>query len=244
MVLKKYSIRKNIQLKNVHFAYPNKQSVLNDVDLKLKLGKCTALYGKNGAGKSTIIHLLLGFYAPIKGQVLVDDIPMKNLEIQHLRRQMGIVSQKPLLFQGSIYENISYGFSSASLSLVKKAAQLAGIAAFIESLPEKYNTPIGDNGILFSGGQQQRIALARAILPEPPILILDEPTNHLDIDSIEFFLKQFKNLSFRPAILIISHHKLVLELADEIYFLQQGKIKRIRPHLNEENNQHQLIKAL
>ncbi|MDH7445526.1 ABC transporter ATP-binding protein [Aquimarina sp. 2201CG14-23] len=223
----KVEIKGNIHMSNIYFSYDNKQ-VLQGVQLQLVAGKCIALYGKNGSGKSTIISLLQGYYRPDQGTIIVDGVSYDNMDIQYFRKQIGVVQQQPILFSGSIYENIIYGHANTDLQKVKEVAKYAGISSFIESLPNAYETQIGDNGILLSGGQQQRIVLARAIINEPAVLILDEPTNHLDDTSISLLLEQLKNLSFAPAILLISHHKLIHNIADEVYQLESGKTDRIK----------------
>ena len=214
-------------MNNIYFSYKDKK-VLNGVQLKLTKGKCIALSGNNGSGKSTIIAILEGLYMPNKGNITVNEVNYNDLDMRHFRKQIGIVQQQPILFSGSIYDNITYGNHKIDAIKVKQTAKYIGIDSFIESLPEKYNTKIGDNGILLSGGQQQRIALARAILNEPSLLILDEPTNHLDNISVTYLLKQLKLLPFGPTILVVSHQKIMLEVADEVYHLENGKTNKVK----------------
>ncbi len=225
--IKKLDFIGDIYMHNIHFSYENKK-ILNGIELKLTKGKCIALSGNNGSGKSTIIAILEGLYKPNKGRIIINGVNYNDIDMTHFRKQIGIVQQQPILFSGSIYDNITYGNHKIGDTKVKQATKYIEIDSFIQSLPEKYNTKIGDNGILLSGGQQQRIALARAILNEPSLLILDEPTNHLDAISVTLLLKQLKSLPFNPTILVVSHHKLMLEVADEAYFLENGKTNKIK----------------
>ncbi|MDC1162019.1 ABC transporter ATP-binding protein [Tenacibaculum sp.] len=224
---KKLNVINNISLNNIHFSYKKKE-ILKGIDLYFTKGKCIVLSGNNGSGKSTIIAIIEGLYKPSKGNISINNIDFNHIDISHFRKQIGIVQQQPILFSGNIYDNITYGNSNVDEIKVKKAAAYIGIDAFIESLPEKYNTKIGDNGILLSGGQQQRIALARAILNEPSLLILDEPTNHLDTTGVTHLLNQLKTLPFNPTILVVSHHKLMFEIADQVYHLENGKTTKIK----------------
>ncbi len=224
---KKINSINDILMENIHFSY-NEKIILKGIQLKLTKGKCIALSGNNGSGKSTIVSIIEGLYKPNKGNIKINGLDFNDIEMSHYRKQIGIVQQQPILFSGNIYDNITYGNPAIKEAKVKQAAKYIGIDSFIESLPEKYNTKIGDNGVLLSGGQQQRIALVRAILNEPSLLILDEPTNHLDNLSVTFLLKQLRSLPFNPTILVVSHHESMFKVVDEIYHLENGEINQVK----------------
>ncbi|KAJ1101116.1 hypothetical protein NDU88_006189, partial [Pleurodeles waltl] len=177
----------DIEFKDTKFVYPTrpKVQVLQGLNIRVKKGQTLALVGTSGCGKSTTIQLLQRFYDPIDGHVLADGIDTKSLNLQWFRSQLGIVSQEPVLFDCSIAENIQYGDNSRIVSEeeIEEAAKAANIHNFIETLPEKYNTHVGDKGAQLSGGQKQRIAIARALVRKPKVLLLDEATSALDTES-------------------------------------------------------------
>ncbi|NWI01969.1 MDR1 protein, partial [Tichodroma muraria] len=180
----------NIEFRNIHFVYPTRPEVqvLQGLNVKVKKGQTLALVGSSGCGKSTSIQLLERFYDPLEGQVVRIDlygIDTKSLHLQWLRSRLGLVSQEPILFDCSIAENIQYGDNSRVVSQeeIEEAAKAANIHAFIEKLPEKYNTRVGEKGTQLSGGQKQRIAIARALVRNPAVLLLDEATSALDTES-------------------------------------------------------------
>lgn len=212
-----------ITLDTVSFGY-GKDLVLRDVDLVIEPGHVVALVGPNGAGKSTLAYLVLGFYRPQSGQLCADDQPYDSLDIMHLRRQIGVVSQNPIIFPGTIWENIAYGCPDVNLDGVRRAAELSTAHEFIEQLPEGYDTFVGERGILLSGGQRQRIAIARALLRQPRLLILDEPTSHLDESSVRRLIDNLRGLDQIAAKLIISHDTQMAGLAEQVYVLQEGRI--------------------
>jgi len=216
-------LKGNVALNDVWFNY-DEVPVLRGVNLTLHPGNTTAIVGANGAGKSTITYLMLGFYRPLRGVVSADGIPYDELSMSALRSRIGVVMQDPILFPGTIRENIIYGSPNCTEAEILRASQLATAHEFIERLPQKYQTDIGEEGILLSGGQRQRIALARALLCEPRLLILDEPTNHLDLTAIETLMKNLHSLNPRPAILMISHDPQLAEQADEVYELRDGQV--------------------
>lgn len=213
-------------MKNIDFSYGNQQ-LFQNLNFSCSPGKCTALIGDNGSGKSTIIHLILGFYSPKGGNICMDGYDYQSIDFVHLRRHIGVVQQHPLLIDASIKSNLIYGTSSCSDQDIQLAINRAGISNFIMQLEEGIETQIGSNGIQLSGGQRQGIALARALLGEPPMIILDEPTNHLDDTSVSRLVNVLKELSYKPTILIISHNETVLEIADESYQIRKGKIKKL-----------------
>ncbi len=211
----------SISIESVSFRYDD-HTTLENVSLNLRPHSKIAIIGANGTGKSTITQLILGFYRPIDGYLYADDIPYEELDIVQLRRYIAVVMQDPPLFSGTILENISYGTSVFDKNQVIRAARLAMVDEFIQKLPEGYNTEIGEEGILFSGGERQRLAIARALLRQSRLLILDEPTNHLDKAAVGQLMDSLDNLEDRPAILMISHDLGVVSHADEVYQLEKG----------------------
>jgi ABC-type bacteriocin/lantibiotic exporter with double-glycine peptidase domain len=193
-----------MEVKQVTFGYGD-VPVLKELSLAVAPGSVTLLTGPNGAGKSTLMHLLLGIYLPWQGCIMADGVPLNDLDLQHYRRQIGVVRQEPLLFAGTIRENIAYGFPDASDADVQRAIGLAQAEAFIAEMPEGWDTRIGEDAMRLSGGQRQRIMLARALLPHPRLLILDEITNHLDEESLRTVLNALAQLEDAPAQLIITH---------------------------------------
>ncbi len=219
----KIDFRGNVRISSVVFGY-NETPVLNGVDLKIEPGKSIAVVGDNGAGKSTIINLIIGFYRPQQGFLTAEGVEYENIDFKHLRRQIGIVSQHPPLVPASIRENIIYGNNKISESEMMEVSRLSLADAFIRKLPQGYETQIGDNGILLSGGERQKVAIARALLRKPGLLILDEPTNHLDQQAVKEIMKNISGLLYCPAVLLISHDISVVANADEVFELQDGKL--------------------
>jgi len=205
-------------LENVDFSYGDKD-VLHSVNLTIKSASRVAVIGPNGAGKSTIIHLIIGFYLPQKGLLYADGVPYEIIDIIHLRQSIGVVMQDPIIFPGTIRENIVYGYPDAGIEDIIKASELATAHEFIQTLPGGYDTFMGEKGILLSGGQRQRIAIARALLRRPKLLILDEPTNHLDQTIVDKLMHNLKSLDEKPSILIVTQNMNVAAQADRIYIL-------------------------
>ena len=168
------------RFENVSFSYDGENTVIHDFSLGIKPGETVAFVGPSGAGKSTIVNLLMRFYDPDKGRIRMGNHDVRNVTVKSLRDRFGVVSQEILLFNGSIRENIAYGRTNASMAQIEEASQLSNAADFIETLPQGYDTIVGERGIRLSGGQRQRIAIARAILKDPQILVFDEATSHLD----------------------------------------------------------------
>ena len=212
-----------LSLEALSFAY-DRQTVLKSIDLKITPESKIAVIGVNGAGKSTLVELLLGFYAPREGRLCADGIPYDELDMVHLRRSIGVVTQNPPLFSGTILENIAYGVSDVDRNRVVDACRFALADDFIRQLPEGYDTQVGDDGVLLSGGECQRLAIARAIFRRPKLLILDEPTNHLDRATVTRLMKSLDELDENLAILIISHDVGVIDHVREIWQLEQGRL--------------------
>jgi ABC-type bacteriocin/lantibiotic exporter with double-glycine peptidase domain len=223
------SLQGALELDGVSFGYGDKP-LLRDVSLRIERGRRVALFGPNGAGKSTLVSLLLGLYRPQRGTLRADGIPYDELDMPILRRGIGVILQDPIIFPGTIAENIAYGRPDATREDVVRAARSSTASSFIESLSDGYDARVGDEGGLMSGGQRQRIAIARALVTRPSVLILDEPTTHLDDSSISQLMANLEALPGAPAVLTISHDSEVARHADAVYHLRDGRIVSTEVH--------------
>ncbi len=218
------NIRGNIKFENVTFQYNDNKIALNNVNLEIPAGKTIALVGHSGGGKSTTMNMILRFYDPNSGRILLDGIDIKDLAIKSLRSSMAVVNQEVMLFDDTVLENIRYGNEIATEEQIINAAKLAEADDFIKELPNGYKTAIGQNGIRLSGGQRQRIAIARAILYNAPILLLDEATSALDPISEHAIKKALKTLMKDRTTVVIAHRLSTVIHADCIYVVSDGKI--------------------
>uniref|UniRef100_A0A8C3S1K0 ATP-binding cassette sub-family B member 5 n=1 Tax=Chelydra serpentina TaxID=8475 RepID=A0A8C3S1K0_CHESE len=222
------TFRGGLEFREVSFTYSSRPDVpiLQGLSLQVERGQTVAFVGSSGCGKSTSVQLLQRFYDPLTGQVLLDGINAKHLNIQWLRSQIGIVSQEPVLFDCSIAENIAYGDNSRNVPLdeIQEVAKAANIHSFIEELPEKYNTRVGDKGTQLSGGQKQRIAIARALLRQPKILLLDEATSALDNESEKVVQQALDQARKGRTCIVIAHRLSTVQNADLIVVINNGKI--------------------
>lgn len=224
-------IEGNIEFKNVFFSYKGRTNqALKNLNLNIDSGKSVALVGKSGSGKTTFVRLLMRFFDPTSGQILLDGKNIKRLAKTTLRSHIGLVPQEPILFNNSIKYNISYGNPDANMSEVRRAAALANIDDFIESLPKKYRTQVGERGVKLSGGQKQRLAIARVILANPKIIIFDEATSHLDSESERLIQDAFWKTAKNKTTLVIAHRLSTISKADKIVVLGDGEIKEIGSH--------------
>ncbi|MFJ2483475.1 ABC transporter transmembrane domain-containing protein [Pseudomonas sp. NPDC087598] len=225
-------VRGELRLQDVRFSYPSRPEsyAVNGLNLTVRAGETLALVGPSGAGKSTVYDLLLRFYDPLEGQILIDGVPLTSLDPLDLRRHFALVSQSPALFFGSVEENIRYGNPRATLEQVKDAARIAHAHDFIEKMPNGYQTHLGDGGLGLSGGQRQRLAIARALLVDAPILLLDEATSALDAQSEHLIQEALPNLMQNRTTLVIAHRLATVKNADRIAVMDQGKLVAIGTH--------------
>lgn len=223
-----------VEFQNVSFAYRCDLPVLHDVSFRINAGETVALVGHSGSGKSTIASLLPRFYDVSCGRIVVDNVPINELSLESLRKQISLVSQHVTLFNDTLANNIAYGCFDASRDAIIKAARLAYADEFIQQLPQGYDTLIGDNGVLLSGGQRQRIAIARAILKDAPILILDEATSALDTESERYIQQALEHVMKNRTTLVIAHRLSTIKHADNIIVLHQG-------HVVEQGTHEQLL---
>ena len=225
-------IKGELQLQNVRFSYPSRPDsyAVNGLSLTIRAGETLALVGPSGAGKSTVYDLLLRFYDPLEGRILIDGVPLTSLDPLDLRRNFALVSQSPALFFGSVEENIRYGNAGATLEQVKEAARIAHAHDFIEKMPNGYQTHLGDAGLGLSGGQRQRLAIARALLVDAPILLLDEATSALDAQSEHLIQEALPSLMQNRTTLVIAHRLATVKNADRIAVMDQGSLVAIGTH--------------
>lgn len=232
VVLKR--LRGEVRFENVWFSYEPEQWILKDLNLTVRPGEKIAVVGATGAGKSTLVDLVQRFYDPQKGTVFIDGHDVKNVDLQSLRTQIGVVPQDPVLMKGSIAFNIAYGYE-AKKSEIEEAAVIAGISEFIDSLPDKYDTEVGIRGVTVSGGQRQRIAIARAIVRNPRIIILDEATSSLDA-AVERQIQEAMDRAMEGRTsFVIAHRLSTIINADRILYLENG-------HIIEEGTHEELLR--
>ncbi|XP_061676124.1 ATP-dependent translocase ABCB1-like isoform X7 [Syngnathoides biaculeatus] len=222
----------NIELKNIHFKYPSRPEVkvLNNLSLSIKSGQSIALVGTSGCGKSTTIQLLQRFYDPQEGSVSVDGHNIRSLNIAHLRKMIGVVSQEPVLFATTISENIRYGRTDVTQQEIEQAAKEANAYDFIMNLPDKFETLVGDRGTQMSGGQKQRIAIARALVRNPQILLLDEATSALDGESETIVQAALDKVRMGRTTVIVAHRLSTIRNADVIAGFQNGEVVELGTH--------------
>jgi len=235
-------LREVIEYRSVGFGYNDKR-VLNGIDLEVRKGEVVAIVGESGVGKTTLVNLLLRFYDVTSGAILIDGQDIREVALASLRKQIGLVTQETILFNDTVHNNIAYGDMDASQKRIEEAAYAAFAHRFINRLPHKYHTMIGEKGVMLSGGQRQRLAIARAILKNPPILVLDEATSALDTESERVVQKALENLMQNRTTFVIAHRLSTVQHADKIIVLEGGKIIEMGTHqdlLKQQGAYHRL----
>jgi ATP-binding cassette subfamily B protein len=217
-------IRGDLELQGVTFAYQDYQPVLQNLSLTIPAGKTTAIVGSTGSGKSTLVKLLLRFYEIQAGTIYLDGTDIREIQLGDLRRSMGLVSQDVFLFHGTVRDNIAYGKADATVDEIVTAAETAEAHRFILNLPYGYDTIVGERGQKLSGGQRQRLAIARAVLKNPPILILDEATSAVDNETEAAIVRSLDRITQNRTTIVIAHRLSTIRHADWIYVLEKGQI--------------------
>ncbi|MBL8028101.1 MAG: ABC transporter ATP-binding protein [Fibrobacteres bacterium] len=238
------SVKGHVEFSNVRFAYEgSEEAAVNDATFSIKPGKTVALVGMSGAGKTTIVNLMMRFYDPINGTIKLDGHDLRDIKIESLRSNCALVLQEGFLFSGTVYDNIRMGRLSATDEEVVAAAKAACANEFIESMPEGYLTLIGEKGRNLSGGQKQLIALARAMLRKAPIVILDEPTSAMDSETEHWVRLSIEQLTKNSSTLIIAHRLSTIQRADEILVMKKGRIAERGRHeeLLEQNGYYKKL---
>jgi len=223
-------VRHALELREVGFRYGCRAPVLERLNLRIPAGQAVAIVGESGSGKSTLLKLLMGFYRPTEGQVLIDGVDLRDFDLASLRSRIGLVAQDPFIFNGTILGNIALGWPGATRERVIEAARAAGLDAFITALPERYETIIGERGANLSGGQRQRLAIARALLRRPEILIFDEATSHLDSATERAVQENLRTILAGKTVVLVAHRLSTIREADLIYVLHQGRIAEEGTH--------------
>lgn len=240
-------VQGEVVFKNVSFAYDNNQPVLEDINVEIRAGETVAFVGRSGSGKTTLVSLIPRFYSPLNGEITVDGINLKELELNSLRKSISLVSQDITLFNDTLAHNIAYGnLGEVSEEHIIEAAKAAYAWEFIKDLPKGLNTLAGEKGMMFSGGQRQRLAIARAILKDAPILILDEATSALDSESEKHIQKALEKLMVGRTTLVIAHRLSTIENADKIVVMDSGKIVECGTHseLMAKNGHYAMLHAI
>jgi subfamily B ATP-binding cassette protein MsbA len=225
------AISRSLEFRQVAFQYEGQsEPALSGIDLTIRAGEIIAFVGSSGSGKTTLVSLLPRFYDPTGGQILIDGVDLQTCSLRSVRGQIGIVSQEVVLFDDTVRNNIGYGRQGATPDDVMRAAQLAYAHEFIVRMPAGYDTLIGERGLKLSGGERQRLAIARAILRDPPILILDEATSALDTQSERIVQLALTNLMHNRTTLVVAHRLSTIQNANRIVVLDRGRVAEVGSH--------------
>jgi subfamily B ATP-binding cassette protein MsbA len=219
-----------LRFEDVSFNYTSDGFRLQNITFDLPKGRVMALVGPSGGGKSTIVDLIPRFYDPVSGRITIDGTDLRDMETRSLRNLLGIVTQEIILFNDTIYNNVAYGQENISQDAVERALDAACALDFVREMPEGLNTYIGDRGVKLSGGQRQRLAIARALLKDPPILIFDEATSSLDSESEQLITRAIANLLSGRTVILIAHRLSTIRKADVILVVENGKIVQTGDH--------------
>jgi ATP-binding cassette subfamily B protein len=217
-------IKGEIYLKNVTFGYHQDYPILRNLSLAIPAGKPIAIVGSTGSGKSTLVKLLLRLYEIQEGLITLDGINIQDIHLGDLRRSMGLVSQDVFLFHGTVRDNIAYGSPDVTFEQIVQASEIAEAHSFIQKLPQGYDTIVGERGQKLSGGQRQRLAIARAILKDPPILILDEATSAVDNETEAAIVRSLEKITCNRTTIAIAHRLSTIRYADQIYVMEYGEV--------------------
>lgn len=223
-------VRGAIRFENVSFSYNSDKGVLKDFSLDVQPGQVIALVGPSGGGKTTIVHLLLRFYEPTSGRILLDGVPLNEIPLHELRSQIGVVTQDTFLFSGTSRDNIAYAFPDATDEQIIEVARAANAHEFLSKSPQGYLTAVGERGLQLSGGQRQRIAIARALLRNPRIMIFDEATSHLDSESERLIQESLERIAPGRTVFIVAHRLSTIRRADKIVVIEDGAIAEMGKH--------------
>lgn len=226
----KEKVNGKVEFRNVTFNYNGGESVLSDISFRANPGQCIAILGATGSGKSTLLSLISRFYDPTNGRIMIDDADLRDMDIDQLRKHIGVVFQESFLFSNSAAANIAFGFPDASREEIEKAAKIASAHGFIMELPNGYDSILSEGGGDLSGGQRQRLAIARAIIHEPPILLMDDPTAAIDPQTENEILEAMDNAMKGRTTFVVAHRLSTLRRADHVIVLEKGKIVQTGTH--------------
>ena len=223
--LTRQTFQGDIEFKDLSFSYPGQEfNVLKDISFKIKAGERVAVLGRVGSGKTTLLKLMLGLYQPTQGSIYIDGIDLRQLDPAEVRRSSGYVSQDAMLFYGTLRDNLSIGMNHVEDAEVIRAARAGALLDYVNSHPQGFDMVVGERGESLSGGQRQGVAIARAVIKDPPILLLDEPTGSMDHTSEDQVKREFAQFSQGKTTVLVTHRTTLLEMVDRIIVLDGGKI--------------------